>query len=50
MSGFAEVRFKGSRKAYFSFADLDLRPGHHVVVEADVFGDSGDFTLTVEVL
>ncbi len=35
MSGFAEVRFKGSRKAYYSYAELDLRPGLHVVVEAD---------------
>ncbi len=35
MSGFAEVRFKGSRKAYFSYGEMDLRPGLHVVVEAD---------------
>jgi cell fate regulator YaaT (PSP1 superfamily) len=35
VSGFAEVRFKGSRKAYYSYAELDLRPGLHVVVEAD---------------
>ncbi len=35
MSSFAEVRFKGSRKAYFSYGKMDLRPGLHVVVEAD---------------
>ena len=35
MSSFAEVRFKGSRKAYFSYGEIDLRPGLHVVVEAD---------------
>lgn len=35
MSSFAEVRFKGSRKAYFSYGEMDLRPGLHVVVEAD---------------
>ncbi len=42
MSGFAEVRFKGSRKAYFSYRDLDLRPGLHVVVEADRGEDLGE--------
>ena len=34
-SGFAEVRFKGTRKAYFAFADLEILPGAAVVVEAD---------------
>ena len=42
MSGFAEVRFKGSRKAYFSFGEIDLRPGLHVVVEADRGEDLGE--------
>lgn len=42
MSGFAEVRFKGSRTAYFSYGgDLDLRPGLDVVVEADRGEDLG---------
>lgn len=40
--GFAEVCFKGSRKAYFSYRDLDLRPGAHVVVEADRGEDLGE--------
>jgi cell fate regulator YaaT (PSP1 superfamily) len=35
MVGFAEVCFKGTRKGYFTYADLDLRPGSHVIVEAD---------------
>ena len=35
MVGFAEVRFKGTRKGYFTYAALDLRPGNHVIVEAD---------------
>jgi cell fate regulator YaaT (PSP1 superfamily) len=42
MVGFAEVRFKGTRKGYFSYADLDLRPGHHVIVEADRGEDLGE--------
>jgi cell fate regulator YaaT (PSP1 superfamily) len=40
--GFAEVRFKGSRKGYFGFADLDLRPGQHVLVQADRGEDLGE--------
>ena len=35
MAGFAEVCFKGSRKAYFTYHDLDLRPGASVVVEVE---------------
>ena len=31
MPEFAEVRFKGTRTAYFAYADLDLRPGLAVV-------------------
>ncbi len=42
MAGFAEVRFKGARKAYFGFAELDLRPGQHVIVEADRGEDLGE--------
>ncbi len=43
MAGFAEVRFKGTRKAYFSYGgDLDLRPGLSVVVEADRGEDLGE--------
>jgi cell fate regulator YaaT (PSP1 superfamily) len=42
MAGFAEVRFKGSRKSYFGFADLDLCPGQRVIVEADRGEDLGE--------
>jgi cell fate regulator YaaT (PSP1 superfamily) len=42
VAGFAEVRFKGTRKAYFGFADLDLHPGQHVIVEADRGEDLGE--------
>ena len=42
MAGFAEVRFKGTRKDYYSYADLDLRPGHHVIVEAERGEDLGE--------
>ena len=35
MGGFAEIRFKGTRRDYFSFRDLVVLPGAHVVVEAD---------------
>ncbi len=41
MAGFAEVRFKGTRKAYFGYADLRLEPGLAVVVEADRGEDLG---------
>jgi len=41
--GFAEVRFKGSRKEYFTYpGSLDLRPGQEVVVEADRGEDLGE--------
>lgn len=43
-SGFAEVHFKGSRKDYFSYADLELSPGRHVVVQADRGEDVGEVT------
>lgn len=42
MSGFAEVRFKGTRKAYFGYSGLDLRPGQHVIVQADRGEDLGE--------
>ncbi len=42
MPQFAEVRFKGTRKDYFSYADLDLRPGQAVIVEADRGEDLGE--------
>ncbi|MBW3535599.1 MAG: stage 0 sporulation protein [Gemmatimonadetes bacterium] len=44
MPGFAEVRFKGSRKDYFTVEGLDLHPGHHVIVEADRGEDLGEVT------
>jgi cell fate regulator YaaT (PSP1 superfamily) len=44
VAGFAEVRFKGTRKEYFSFDGLELRPGHHVIVEADRGEDLGEVT------
>ena len=42
--GFAEVRFKGTRKEYFTFEALDLAPGQHVIVEADRGEDLGEVT------
>jgi cell fate regulator YaaT (PSP1 superfamily) len=42
--GFAEVRFKGTRKEYFAFEALDLVPGQHVIVEADRGEDLGQIT------
>jgi len=44
MAGFAEVRFKGTRKAYFAYGELELRPGLAVVVEADRGEDLGEVT------
>ena len=41
MSGFAEVLFKGTRKAYFAYAELELEPGLAVIVEADRGEDLG---------
>ncbi len=41
-AGFAEVRFKGTRKEYFSYANLDLLPGSHVIVEAERGTDLGE--------
>lgn len=42
MQGFAEVRFKGTRKEYFSYRNLDLQPGQHVIVQADRGEDLGE--------
>jgi len=44
MAGFAEVRFKGTRKDYFTVRGLDVSPGLHVVVEADRGEDLGEVT------
>ena len=44
MAGFAEVRFKGTRKDYFSYRDLELAPGSNVIVEADRGEDLGQVT------
>jgi cell fate regulator YaaT (PSP1 superfamily) len=44
MAGFAEIRFKGTRKDYFTFRGLDVAPGAHVVVEADRGEDLGQVT------
>jgi cell fate regulator YaaT (PSP1 superfamily) len=44
MPGFAEIRFKGTRKGYFSYGRLDLRPGQHVIVQADRGEDLGEVT------
>ncbi len=41
MAHFAEVRFKGTRKAYFTDDRLDLEPGSRVIVEADRGEDLG---------
>lgn len=42
--GFAEIRFKGTRRDYFSVRGLDVQPGAHVVVEADRGEDLGEVT------
>lgn len=44
MPGFAEVCFKGTRKGYYAYAGLDLRPGQHVIVQADRGEDLGEVT------
>ena len=40
--GFAEIRFKGTRKDYFTYEAMDLAPGTHVIVEADRGEDLGE--------
>ena len=42
MAGFAEIRFKGTRKEYFIYQGIDLRPGQYVIVEADRGEDLGE--------
>ena len=42
MTGFAEIRFKGTRKGYYAYTSLDLRPGQRVIVEADRGEDLGE--------
>ncbi|MDE2762512.1 MAG: regulatory iron-sulfur-containing complex subunit RicT [Gemmatimonadota bacterium] len=44
MSGFAEVRFKGTRRGYFNTAGMDLTPGDRVIVQADRGEDFGQVT------
>ena len=44
MAGFAEIRFKGTRKDYFTYRGLVIQPGAHVVVEADRGEDLGEVT------
>mgnify|MGYP001206941177 CR=1 FL=1 len=44
MAGFVEVRFKGSRKEYFSYENLDLTTGERVIVEADQGEDLGEIS------
>ena len=43
-TGFAEISFKGNRKAYFGYTNLDLHPGLDVSVEADPGKDLGKVT------
>ncbi len=44
MKGFAEVRFKGTRKHYFAFRDVPIQVGAEVIVEADRGEDLGVVT------
>ncbi len=44
MAGFAEVRFKGTRKDYFTVRGLEVHPGAMVLVEADRGEDLGEVT------
>lgn len=44
MNGFAEVRFKGARRGYYSTAGLDLTPGDPVIVQAERGEDFGEVT------
>ena len=44
MAGFAEVRFKGTRKGYYTYQDLDLEPGAWVIVQAERGEDLGEVT------
>jgi cell fate regulator YaaT (PSP1 superfamily) len=42
LTGFAEVSFKGTRKDYYAYQSLELRPGQQVIVEADRGEDLGE--------
>ncbi len=42
MPAFAEISFKGNRSGYFSYDALELRPGQHVIVQADRGEDLGE--------
>ncbi len=42
MPAFAEISFKGNRRGYFSYDALELRPGQHVIVQADRGEDLGE--------
>jgi len=42
VQGFAEVCFKGTRKGYFAYSEMDVRPGQHVIVQADRGEDLGE--------
>jgi len=44
VASFAEVRFKGTRRDYFTYETLELRPGSKVIVEADRGEDLGEVT------
>ncbi len=44
MASFVEIRFKGTRRDYYSSRGLDLQPGSHVFVEADRGEDLGEVT------
>ena len=44
MAGFVEVRFKGARKEYFAYDNLNLMPGEWVIVEADQGEDLGEIS------
>jgi len=44
VAGFAEVSFKGTRRAYYTFDALDLAPGDRVIVQADRGEDLGRVT------
>jgi cell fate regulator YaaT (PSP1 superfamily) len=42
LTRFAEVSFKGTRKDYYAYQSLELRPGQQVIVEADRGEDLGE--------
>ena len=44
MASFVEIRFKGTRRDYYSNRGLDVHPGAYVLVEADRGEDLGEVT------